>query len=63
MDITVTAYKWDQGWELHLEGEPVTQVVTLDKADQQILEYLDTVDPDTDHRGWKVTVIPMIGAL
>lgn len=63
MNITATAHKWDQGWELHLDGEPVTQVVTLDKAEQQIRDYLDTVEPDTDHSNWKVTVVPEIGAL
>lgn len=63
MDITATAHKWDQGWELHLDGEPVTQVVTLDKAEQQIRDYLDTIDFNTDHGNWNVTVVPEIGAL
>lgn len=58
--VTVTATRWSQGWELTLEGEadPVTQVRTLDKARQQVIDYLDTVDPDVDHASWEITVIP-----
>jgi len=63
MNVTATAQKWAHGWELHLDGEPVSQVATLDKAEQQIRDYLDTDDPDVDHSGWLVTVIPEIGAL
>lgn len=63
MNITATAHKWEQGWELHLDGDPATQVATLDKAEQQIRDYLDTVDPGTDHSGWNVTIVPEIGAL
>ncbi|MBD8518643.1 MULTISPECIES: antitoxin HicB [unclassified Plantibacter] len=63
MNITAMAHKWEHGWELHLDGEPVSQVATLDKAEQQIRDYLDTDDPGVDHSGWVVTVIPEIGAL
>ncbi len=63
MNITATAHKWVQGWELYLDGEPATQVATLDKAEQQIRDYLDTVDPGTDHSDWNVTIVPEIGAL
>lgn len=57
---TVTATRWSQGWELTLEGEgdPATQVRTLDKARQQVIDYLDTVDPDVDHADWMITVLP-----
>ncbi|MGO2822528.1 MAG: antitoxin HicB [Brachybacterium tyrofermentans] len=58
--VTVVATRWTQGWELTLEGEEdaATQVRTLDKARQQIVDYLDTVDPEVDHADWVVTVIP-----
>lgn len=63
MNITATAHKWEHGWELHLDGEPATQVTTLDKAEQQICDYLDTIDPDTNHSDWHVTIVPEIGDL
>uniref|UniRef100_UPI003FD66F99 antitoxin HicB n=1 Tax=Brachybacterium tyrofermentans TaxID=47848 RepID=UPI003FD66F99 len=58
--VTVVATRWTQGWELTLAGEEdvATQVRTLDKARQQIVDYLDTVDPEVDHAEWEVTVIP-----
>lgn len=58
--VTVVATRWTQGWELTLAGEEdvATQVRTLDKAGQQIVDYLDTVDPEVDHAEWEVTVIP-----
>lgn len=61
--VTVTAHRWDGGWELHLDGEPITQVVTLDKAPGQVRDYLDTIAPDVDHSKWDITVMPQIGAL
>ncbi|KJQ54223.1 antitoxin HicB [Microbacterium sp. SA39] len=63
MDITVTARKWEHGWELWLDGEAATQVATLDKAEQQVRDYLDTEEPEVDHSTWSVTVVPDIGAL
>ncbi|GAB4097682.1 hypothetical protein GCM10028787_31570 [Brachybacterium horti] len=59
-EIKVTAARWDRGWELSIPGAagPVTQVRTLDKAAQQIIDYLDTVDPDVDHSTWTITVTP-----
>lgn len=58
--VAVTATRWSQGWELTLEGDedPATQVRTLDKARQQVIDYLDTVDPDVDHSDWTITVTP-----
>lgn len=63
MNITVTAHKWEGGWELHLDGEPITQVTTLDKAAGQVRDYLDTVSPEIDHSDWKVLVQAEIGEL
>lgn len=63
MNITTTAHRWEHGWELWLDGEPATQVTTLDQAAQQVRDYLDTVDPDTDHSDWAVTIEPALGTL
>jgi DNA-directed RNA polymerase specialized sigma24 family protein len=63
MDVTATARKWEHGWELWLDGEAATQVATLDRAEQQVRDYLDTEEPEVDHRSWNVTVVPDIGVL
>jgi len=39
----VRAVKWSEGWELHVEGEGVTQTRTLDKAVDQVRSYLETL--------------------
>lgn len=38
-----TAVRWGGGWELHIEGEGVTQVRSLANAAQQVRDYLETV--------------------
>lgn len=63
MEITTTAHRWEHGWELWIDGEAASQVSTLDKAEQQIRDYLDTEEPDVDHSDWRVTVVPEIGEL
>lgn len=62
-DITATAVRWERGWEVRIDGETATQVASLDRAEQQIRDYLDTVDPHTDHGDWTVVVLPEIGGL
>ncbi|WP_300345582.1 hypothetical protein [Nesterenkonia sp.] len=47
--ITVTARKWAHGWELIIDENNATQVRTLAHAAQQVRDYLDTIDPETDH--------------
>lgn len=61
--ITVTASRWQHGWELEVSEDQHTQVATLDKARQQVVDYLDTVDPDVDHSGWEIIITPEIGPL
>lgn len=42
------AVRWEHGWELHVEGVGVTQVVHLDEAPAQIRDYVASmhdVDP------------------
>jgi len=61
--INVTAHRWSGGWELHRDGEPITQTTTLAKAPQQVRDYLDTEDPGVDHSDWDINVVPDIGDL
>lgn len=39
----VRAERWAEGWELHIDGLGVTQVRTLDRAHQQVADYVETV--------------------
>lgn len=59
---TVRAVKWDGGWELHIDGEGETQVRTLEKADQQVRNYLETVH-EADFSGAEVNVLPDLNGL
>lgn len=61
--ITITAKRWSGGWELWHGDDVWTQVATLDRAEQQVRDYLDTVDGGTDHDGWTIDVVPEIGHL
>lgn len=63
MTVTITARRWRGGWELWSGGDVWTQVSTLDKAEAQVRDYLDTVEPDIDHADWAVEVIPELGDL
>lgn len=38
-----TALRWSGGWELHIDGEGVTQVRTLDRAESQVRDYVATL--------------------
>jgi DNA-directed RNA polymerase specialized sigma subunit len=40
---SVVAKRWTNGWELHVEGEGVTQVRTLADAEDQVRDYLETL--------------------
>jgi DNA-directed RNA polymerase specialized sigma subunit len=39
----VHAKHWAGGWELHIDQVGVTQVRTLDKAERQVRDYLETL--------------------
>lgn len=56
--VTVTARRWSGGWELWNEDTCWTQVRHLTHAADQVRDYLDTIDPDTDHSTWQVVVTP-----
>lgn len=57
-EITVTARRWARGWELILDDDNATQVTSLQRAEQQVRDYLDTIDPETDHTGLQVILVP-----
>lgn len=58
----VTARRWAEGWELHVDGEGVTQVRTLDRAVAQVRDYLSTVH-DADFSSADIDVVPDLGGL
>lgn len=39
----VRAVPWEHGWELHIDGEGVTQTTTLARAGQVVHDYLETL--------------------
>jgi hypothetical protein len=59
--IDITATRWEGGWELALDGEPITQVRTLEHAEQQVRDYLDTDEPGVDHSDVTVRLRPDLG--
>ncbi len=61
--ITATARRWEHGWEIEIDADHHTQTATLDKAEQQVRDYLDTEDPGMSHDGWEITIIPELGSL
>ncbi|AHU89933.1 hypothetical protein [Trueperella pyogenes] len=58
--LIITARRWSGGWELWHEDEVWTQVRTLPKARQQVIDYLDTIEEDIDHSNYDITIIPEI---
>ena len=62
--LIVTAQRWDSklggGWELQDGDHAMTQVRRLSDARQQVIDYLDTVDPDVAHVDWDIIIIPAI---
>lgn len=57
-EFVVTIRRWKHGWELHLKEHGVTQVRRLANARAQAKDYLDSIDPDTDHSGATVILAP-----
>lgn len=58
----VSARRWSGGWELHIEGEGVTQVRTLDRAVDQVRDYLATVH-DRAFDDADIEIVPDLGGL
>ncbi|MDN5604783.1 MAG: hypothetical protein L0G59_05110 [Kocuria sp.] len=55
--VVAHARAWAGGWELVLHDEQATQVSELDFAEQQVRDFLDTVEPDLDHSDVDVEII------
>ena len=56
--LYVSARRWTKGWGLHFGTHDVTQVRYLAQAEQQVRNYLDTIDPSTDHTQVSINLIP-----
>jgi len=54
---TVTAIQWERGWELHIDGEGVTQSHTLADAEAMARDYL-AAKYDASPDAFTVTVRP-----
>ena len=62
MAYTVTAKRWEHGWELHIDGIGVTQSRLLSDAEAMVRDYLATDDvPDADTAD--ITIRPDLGGL
>lgn len=58
----VRAKHWAGGWEPHIEGIGVTQVRTLDNAERQVRDYLETL-LEVDASQATITIHPDLGGL
>lgn len=58
----VRAKHWAGGWELHIDQVGVTQVRVLDRAEQQVRDYLETL-LDIDTSDAEVVIEPDLGGL
>lgn len=58
----VRAKHWAGGWELHIDQVGVTQVRTLDQAERQVRDYLETL-LDLDVSDAVVQILPDLGGL
>ena len=58
---TVHAKRWAHGWELHIDGEGVTQARSLAAAERQVRDYLSLLHDFDDDAGFDVVVVPELG--
>lgn len=58
ISLTVTASRWSAGWELAIDEDHVTSVHDLAHATDQVRDYLDTIDPATDHSQVSIVIVP-----
>ena len=59
---TVHAKRWAHGWELHIDGEGVTQARSLATADRQVRDYLSLLHDLDDDAAFDVVIVPELGA-
>jgi DNA-directed RNA polymerase specialized sigma subunit len=62
MTYTVRARRWKHGWELHIDDVGVTQSRTLDRADQMVRDYIESLT-DRDASDAKVEIKVELGQL
>lgn len=62
MAYTVTAKRWEHGWELHIDGVGVTQSRLLGDAEQMVRDYL-ACDEIPDAMTAEVVIEPDLGGL
>ena len=62
MAYTVTAKRWEHGWELHIDGIGVTQSRLLSDAESMVRDYL-AADDISDAETAEVTIRPDLGGL
>ena len=58
----VRAQRWKHGWELHVDGVGVTQSRTLETAEQQVLDFVESL-LGVDASGDTVAVHADLGAI
>lgn len=59
MTYTVRAKRWTHGWELHIDGEGVTQARSLAVAERQVRDYLSLLH-DRDMTD-EIVIVPELG--
>jgi hypothetical protein len=58
----VEAKRWEQGWELHVEGVGVTQAKSLHSAEKRVREYISLMKAISGESTIDVEIRPQIGA-
>ena len=61
--IHVTAERWEKGWDLILDEDNATSVTHLKDAEQQVRDYLDTIEPAIDHSDIDIDLTVDLGGL
>lgn len=59
MTYTVTAKRWEHGWELHIDGVGVTQSRSLAEAERMVRDYI-ALDFDVAPDSFAVDITPEI---
>jgi hypothetical protein len=62
MAYTVSAKRWEHGWELNIDGIGVTQSRLLSDAEAMVRDYL-AADENSDAETAEVTIHPDLGGL
>lgn len=58
---TVHAKRWAHGWELHIDGEGVTQARSLASAERQVRDYLSLLHDLDEDAAFDVVIVPELG--